>query len=324
MNKQQHFTKDKGGATLLNGKIYRIPATSDFMFKNLFGMNGKEENLKGLLQVILKIKIESLNIENPELPMEYKKSKKGILDIRAKLANGTSVLIEMQVEDENNIGERAVFYLCKLYTNVLESGEQYDKLEKTIAIIITNFSYYNRKEYHQIAHLKFEDCIDANEIAEQIEDETSISKTITDKIELHIIDLKRFKQIKEPEGELADWLNLILGDEGGIDMAIRRNKTIAKINQENIKLSADKNMQEEYWFIQKNKIIENTKLSVARNAGLHEGEKIGREAGEKIGREVGRRQEKEDTARNLIKMGLTLEQIMKATGLTKKEIENLK
>ena len=253
-----------------------------------------------------------------------KKSKKGILDIRAKLSNGTSVLIEMQVEDEGNIGERAVFYLCKLYTNTIESGDGYNKLEKTIAIIITNFSYFNRREYHQIAHLKFEDCIDANEIAEQIEDETSISKTITDKIELHIIDLKRFKQIKEPKGELADWLNLILGDEGGIDMAIRRNKTIAKINQENIKLSADRNMQEEYWFIQKNKIIENTKLSVARNAGLQEGEKIGREAGEKIGREVGRRQEKEDTARNLIKIGLTLEQIINVTGLTKEEIEHLK
>ena len=51
---------------------------NDFMFKNLFGVNGKEENLKGLLEAILKIKIESLEIQNPELPREHKNAKLGI------------------------------------------------------------------------------------------------------------------------------------------------------------------------------------------------------------------------------------------------------
>ena len=47
---------------------------------------------------------------------------------------------------------------------------------------------------------------------------------ITDKLELHIIDLKKFKKIKEPKGDLADWLNLIIGNERKIEIAIGENR----------------------------------------------------------------------------------------------------
>ena len=57
------YQKDFLGVTKENGEIVRIPATVDFMFKNLFGVNGKEKNLKGLLQAILKIKIDRLEIQ---------------------------------------------------------------------------------------------------------------------------------------------------------------------------------------------------------------------------------------------------------------------
>ena len=60
------YEKDKYGITYENGKIVKIQEKNDYMFKNLFGVNGKEENLKGLLQAILKIKIDSLEIENSE------------------------------------------------------------------------------------------------------------------------------------------------------------------------------------------------------------------------------------------------------------------
>ena len=318
MEIEKYYEKDKGGATLKEGKIYRIPATKDFMFKNLFGINGKEENLIALLQAILKIKIESLSIENPELPKETEKSKKGILDVRAKLKDGTSILIEMQVEDERNIGERAVFYLCKLFISTVEQGEKYNDLEKSIAIIITDFSYFNREEYHQIAHLKFEESKDINELVDKIEGEES--SIVTDKFELHFIDLKKFKKMKNPKGELADWLNLILGNERGIEMAVKKNKMIAKVDEENRRLSADKQMQEEYWYAQKNLYRENTKLDVAKKEGIN----IGKKEGISIGKNEGKKEAIEDMVKKLLKMGFPIEQIMEATGLTKEEIESLK
>ena len=118
--------------------------------------------------------------------------------------------------------------------------------------------------------------------------------------------------MKNPRGELADWLNLILGNERGIEMAVKKNKMIAKVDEENRKLSADKQMQEEYWYAQKNLYRENTNLDVARKEGISEGISIGnREAIEKM-------------ARKLLKMGLPIEQIIEATGLKKEEIKELK
>ena len=271
----KRYTKDKYGATMLDGKIVRIPATRDYMFKGLFGINGKEENLKNLLQAILKIKIKSVEIQNPEIKRNTEKDKKGILDVRAKLSDGTICFIEMQVRNEHNLGERATFYICKIYTTTIESGGEYRKIAKTIAILLTEFSYFNRKEFHQIAHLKFEECTDPNEIVEEELNEAE-SEIITDKLELHIIDLKKFRKIKAPKGELADWLKLIIGDEEGIFMASKKNKAIKKANEDNRILSLDKDMQEDYWYDLKATLIRNTEISAATDEGEKRGKKIGR------------------------------------------------
>ncbi len=260
------YEKDKGGATLFNGEIVRIPATKDFMFKNLFGVNGREENLKWLLQAILKIEIDSLEIQNSELQRSHKDDKLGIVDIRAKLLDGTIASVEMQVRNENNIGEREAFYICKLFINTLEKGENYNRAHKTIAIVLTDFSYYNRKEYHYIARLKFEDCKNEEEIVVKCLEEKE-SELLTDKLEVHIIDLAKFRKMEKTKGELADWLNLILGNEGEIKMASERNEKIAKVNEENKKLSSNKEMQDYYWLEQMAIYDENTKISIATEKG---------------------------------------------------------
>ena len=178
----------------------------------------------------------------------------------------------MQVKDEHNLGERVTFYICKLYSGAVEAGKQYDKIVKSIAIAITNFSYFNRKEYHQIAHLKFDECTNPDEIVDEKIDD-NISDNVTDKLELHIIDLNKFRKLTKPKGELAEWLNLIIGDERGIFMASKKNKTIKKVNEENKRLSLDKQMQEQYWYEQKMLYAHNTMISVATDKGKEIGEK---------------------------------------------------
>lgn len=290
------YEKDKYGITYENGKIVRVPAKNDYMFKNLFGVNGKEENLKGLLQAILKIKIDSLEIQNSELPRENKDAKLGVVDVRAKLSDGTTASIEMQVKNEKNIGERITFYICKIYFSDIKEKQDYKQINKVIAIAIIDFSYFNRKEYHQIAHLKFEDCKDEDEIVSSIlkgkEDEY-----VTDKIEVHIIDLKKFKKIKNPKGELADWLNLILGNEGAIEMAIQRNEDIARVNEENKKLSEAEDWAE--FLRDVARYDENTRISYAKEEG------------------------KKDVARIMLKKGMAIDDIQELTELPKEEIEKL-
>ena len=315
--KEEKLKKDTGGATLNEkGEIVRVPATKDFMFKNLFGVNGREENLKGLLEAILKTKIENIQIQNPELPRDYQEAKLGILDIRAKLGDGIIAAIEMQVKDQKNMGERITFYASKLYINTIEKGEMYNDINKIIAIAITNFSNFNRKEYHQIVHLKFEDCKDENEIVREIEKKIKEeSDKLTDRFEVHTIDLELFKKKKETKGDLADWLNLIIGNEGEIEMAVKRNKRIAKADKDNKVLSATKEMQDIYWLEKMAEYDYNTNINVATKEGIEIGRAEGKSEGEK--------KKQLEIAKKMKKMGLDITMIKEATNLSEEEIRKL-
>lgn len=109
--------------------------------------------------------------------------------------------------------------------------------------------------------------------------------------------------MKNPKGELADWLNLILGNEGEIEMASKKNERIAKANEDNKKLSSDKEMQELYWLEKKALYDENTKIGVARQEG--------------------ERKKQIEIAKELLKLGMSTEDIQKATKLTIEEIKKL-
>jgi len=66
-----------------------------------------------------------------------------------------------------------------------------------------------------------------------------------------------------------------------------------------------------------------TLAEIFRKEGKEEGILKGMEKGMEKGIEVGAKQGKIEVAKRLIKMGLSMEQIVDATGLPKKEIEKI-
>lgn len=60
------------------------------------------------------------------------------------------------------------------------------------------------------------------------------------------------------------------------------------------------------------------------NQGMLEARESGWQEGEKAGREKGKREEKENTAKNMLAMGLPIEIITQATGLSIAQIESLR
>ena len=57
--------------------------------------------------------------------------------------------------------------------------------------------------------------------------------------------------------------------------------------------------------------------------GIQQGIQQGKELGEKLGKELGQKEKALSIAKNLKEMGLALDQISNATGLSKEEIESL-
>ena len=122
------------------------------------------------------------------------------------------------------------------------------------------------------------------------------------------------------KGDLADWLNLIIGNERWIEMAVKRNKVIEKVDAENKRLSADKIMQEQYWYEKKALYAYNTDISVATEKGISIGEKIG----EKRGISIGEKRGINKIVKKLLKLGMNAKQINELTDISTKEIERLK
>ena len=58
--------------------------------------------------------------------------------------------IEMQVVDKNDIERRLLFYWSRLFSKSIKAGKDYSKLEKTIAILITDYELESLKKSHNI------------------------------------------------------------------------------------------------------------------------------------------------------------------------------
>ena len=97
-------------------KVERLPITNDYIFKRVFAFEGNESILKDFLEAILKKDIEEVEIKNPEIIPYEKDEKRGLLDIKAEIDNGTVLDIEMQMEDKKNAEERGTLYAGNMIT----------------------------------------------------------------------------------------------------------------------------------------------------------------------------------------------------------------
>ena len=68
------------------------------------------------------------------------------MDIKAKINSAINCDIEMQVVDKNDIERRLLFYWSRLFSKSIKAGKDYSKLEKTIAILITDYELESLKQ----------------------------------------------------------------------------------------------------------------------------------------------------------------------------------
>ena len=118
--------------------------------------------------------IRSVRLANTFLWKRYWKQKQGILDAVVELNDDSKVNIELQIEMLSYWDKRSLFYLSKLFTEGLLSGQKYDKLKRCICISILGFNLDDRPEYHKVYWLR---------------DETGYE--FSDMLEIHIVELNK-------------------------------------------------------------------------------------------------------------------------------------
>ena len=132
---------------------------------------------------------------------------------------------------------------------------------------------------------------------------------MTNKLELHIIELPKIKGKEKIESELLDWLFFLENPKSErVEEKMNDNEELKEAVTKVNRMSEDEYMQRIADLREKAIIDERSMISYATNQGIQQGE----------------RKEKLETAKKMLEEGIDLEVIQRVTGLTKEEIMELK
>ena len=283
-----------------------LPLTDDYIFKRVFAYKGNESVLKDFLEALLKIEIKGIKITNPEIIPYEKGEKRGLLDIKAEINDGTMLDVEMQMKNERNTDERATEYMGKMISEQLQVGEDYQNLKKSIVIFITNYNFLKRNSYHSIGRMKFDKTIEDEYVNLGYDKEDEVASKY---IEVHYIELPKFKKKELSKfTKLDQWMCIFTQNREGIMLAEKENKEIKRAINTLDFLSKDPKERERH-----NSIVMAEYNRLVSEHNFFED-----------GRNEGKREEKIEIAKEMLKEKIPIEMIMKLTKLTKEEIQNLK
>lgn len=280
----------------------KLKPTNDFVFKKLFAKKGNEDLLIDLLNSILNIKISKIEIsKDVTLEKEMINNKLGILDIKATINSSDIINIEMQVQDQNNMIERSLYYWTGLFHENLITGEDYIDNKKVICINILNFNIFEDGEPHEVARIKRD----------------YKNKILTKKFEIHYIQIPKF--IKEhrlqnenaKEENLKNWLYFISQDSKGVEKAMEENEKIKKANEELEYLSGDEYTRRLAFLRDKAIRDETSRINLAKSEGIQEGIR------------KGEKQKQKEIAKKMLSMKIDIKTIMEVTNLTEEEIKDI-
>lgn len=189
------------------GRMKLVPLKYDYVFREVFSHESIRKQFISDVTGIPLNSIKTVHLTTPYLWRRYRNQKQGILDVAVIMNDNTKLDIELQVRFQKHWEKRSLFYLAKMYTEDLKTGQRYDRLRKCILISILDFNLTDEAEYHSVYTLR-----DAE------------GRQYTDLLELHIIELT--KELGRYDA-VDDWIRLFNAESlEELDMIKTRNAGI--------------------------------------------------------------------------------------------------
>ena len=274
----------------------------DYIFYRVMGQKGDEKQLLGFLNTVLgrsgKEQIASLEImENTSIKNEIEAGKSCILDVLAVLQDSTKVNIEVQLENENNMDRRSLFYWSRVYTRSLVKGQDYRELPNVIAVNIVDFDFPSGGGVHTCFHLR---------------EDTDPSLLLTSALEIHCINMVQWRKLEGKDirnDPLHRWLAWF--DEHSppelVEEVVGMDSAIAEAYRKLEEAIQDEAADRAYWAERKFEHDMVSRLNYAHDEGLTQGIE----------------QSTAEIARNLKRIGLPNAQIAEVSGLSPEAVEKL-
>ncbi|HIE00964.1 MAG TPA: Rpn family recombination-promoting nuclease/putative transposase [Thiotrichaceae bacterium] len=294
----------------------RINPRVDFAFKKLFGSEENKDLLISLINAIISPtdQITEIELKNPYSLANYRAGKMSIMDIKARDKTGKWFNVEMQISEDFYYDKRAIYYWAKLVAEQLGDGMKYRALKKTFSINILDFDLIpDTDTFHNLYKI--------------LNVKTGQADTLHDVFEMHYVELSKFKKAYHEIATTLDrWTTFLTRahelDKNNVPIELAVDKEIVKAIEVVDRLFDDDERQIYETRMQALADVE-SQISSAWDKGWLEGREEGIEKGIEKGIEAGIEKEKLNLARSLLDI-LDVETIALKTGLSKKEIEQLK
>ena len=246
---------------------------------------------------------KAVEILNPFNLKKHYKDKETIVDVKCITKNGTVVIIEVQLSGNSRFPERILYYWSLNYSKLLKKGEQYDALTPVISINLLNFNLNKKNSNVHSCYMIYD---------------TKNKNLLTDHLQIHIIELKKFKfKDNDLKKDLNYWLGFFTTNnmEAYMSEIVKEKPIMEEAHKRYNNFIRSRLMMSEY---EKKEIYQYDKqitLKEERQEGIKEGRREGRLEGIK--------NEKYSIAKNLKKSGLDIKFISENTGLSIEEVEKL-
>ena len=220
----------------------------------------------------------------------------------------------MQLIDRKHIEKRILYYWSKMYTKSIKAGQDYNKLQKAIVILISDYNLENLKEIKKyITNWK-------------IREEDNPKCILTDMLTFYIIELDKYKKyVKNNKNiKLNSWIEFIQNPN---EVNCMSNKEIKKAKEVLEEISQDEReiylaeLREKY--IMDQKAIEDAGYDKGLKAGITQGIKQGIKQGMTQGIKSGIAQKQKDIVKKMLNEKFDKTIIHKITGLSIEEINNI-
>ncbi|MDA0080178.1 Rpn family recombination-promoting nuclease/putative transposase [Brachyspira hyodysenteriae] len=280
---------------------------NDYFVRYLFSDKGSEVILLDFINSIMLDSgmktFRSLEILTPFNYKENYEDKETIADVKCITQNGTVVIIEIQLQGNSRFPERILYYWASNYSKLLKQGEKYDALTPVISINLLNFNLDDNDSIHSCYMIY----------------DTNNKRLLTDHLQIHIIELKKFKY-DSLEYDLNCWLKFFTmkdNDNKEVIMSelVKEKPIMEEVQRRYNNFIKDRLMMNEYdkrqAYLYGNQIM------------LEEERRLGRVEGKEEGIKEGIEQEKYSLARNMKNKNMDLNLISELTGLSIEKIEKL-
>ncbi|CAO5675435.1 MAG: hypothetical protein NEHIOOID_00528 [Holosporales bacterium] len=296
---------------------------NDYAFKRIFGTEKNKAILIRFLNDVLSFKegqpiVDITYLKTVQDP-EISSKKTSVVDILCTDQLKNQYVVEMQVANEKGFVKRAQYYAAKAYCNQANVGAKYFNLKEVIFLAITKFEMFPDKEDFKSDHI----ILDRKTYEHDLKD-----------FSFTFLELPKFNKTQENLETVSDkWMYFFKYAPD------TEPEMIQRICEDNDVLKrAFQELDRAYWTeeelltyeaaLKKERDLE-AAFELQFDNGMAKGMEIGKAEGIAEGVEIGKaegmaegeRKAKLETAKNLESMGLSLEQIAAATGLTLDELK---